>query len=124
MSFTGPPDTVFGKKAPISASLGSILSVPITPSGFCIASSAEIRPATSSIDSTSSASSIRRMDAKALIRTGIFDPVGFSNSSAGPPRLTERSANPVISSTGSTSKGMRSSSPCFSSACMNSRRSV
>ena len=56
-----------------------------------------MRAATSSTEPTSSAISIRRMLAKALISTGIVLPLGFSNSSAGPPRFTERSANSVIS---------------------------
>ena len=38
--------------------------------------------------------------AKALISTGIFEPLGFSNSSAGPPFFTLRSANSVISRCG------------------------
>ena len=82
-----------------------------------------MRPAISSTDDTSSAISIRRMLAKALISTGTFEPLGFSNSSAGPPVFTLRSANSVISRSGSTSNGMRFSSPCFSSARMNSRKS-
>src|SRR6185312_6939044 len=48
---------------------------------------------------------------------------GFSKSSAGPPVLTERSANSVISRRVSTSKGIRFSSLFFSSARMKSRRS-
>ncbi len=48
---------------------------------------------------------MRRMLAKPLISTGTFEPFGFSNSSAGPPFFTERSANSVISSFGSTSNG-------------------
>src|SRR6185312_10513053 len=48
---------------------------------------------------------------------------GFSNSSAGPPVLTERSANSVISRRVSTSKGTRFNSLFFSSARMKSRRS-
>ena len=71
-----------------------------------------------------SAICIRRSLANAWISTGIVLPFGFSNSSAGPPFFTLRSANSVISSTGSTSNGMRFSSLCFSSACTNSRRSV
>jgi hypothetical protein len=112
-----------GKIDAKSASFGSILSFPSRPSGFCIASNSEMRPAISSTDDTSSAISIRRMLANALISTGMSDPLGFSNSSAGPLDLTLRSANSVISRTGSTSKGMRLSSPCFSKARMNSRKS-
>jgi len=40
---------------------------------------------------------MRRMLAKALMSTGTLDPLGFSNSSAGPPDFTLRSANSVIS---------------------------
>ena len=52
-----------------------------------ISRNSEMRRATSSTDETSSAISIRRMLAKALISTGIGRPLGFSNSSAGPPDL-------------------------------------
>ena len=83
-----------------------------------------MRAAIASTESTSSASSMRRMLAKALISTGTREPFGFSNSSAGPCDFTERSANSVISRTGSTSNGTRFSSPCFSRAWMKSRRSV
>ena len=48
--------------------------------------------------------------------TGMRLPLGFSNSSAGPPFFTARSANSVISRTGSTSNEMRFSSFFFSSA--------
>ena len=82
-----------------------------------------MRPAISSTESTFSAISMRRMLAKLLMSTGIFEPFGFSNSSAGPPFFTERSANSVISSFGSTSKEMRFSSLFFSRARMKSRRS-
>ena len=43
---------------------------------------------------------MRRMLAKALISTGMSEPFGFSNSSAGPPDFTLRSANSVISRCG------------------------
>ncbi len=82
-----------------------------------------MRAAISLMESTSNASSMRFVLAKALIRTGTPDPVGFSNSSAGPFCLTLRSANSVISRCGSTSKGMRFSSPFFSRALMKPRRS-
>jgi hypothetical protein len=75
-----------------------------------------MRRATSSTDPTSSAISILRMEAKALMSTGMSCPFGFSKSSAGPPLFTERSANSAISSTGSTSNGMRLSSPFSSRA--------
>ncbi len=118
-----PFETIFGKNAPISASFGSILILLINPSGMRISRYSLMRPAISSTESTSSAISIRRMLAKPLIRTGIFEPLGFSNSSAGPPLFTDRSANSVISSFGSTSNEIRLSSLFFSSAWMKSRRS-
>ena len=40
------------------------------------------------------------MLANALISTGTSEPLGFSNSSAGPPDFTLRSANSVISRIG------------------------
>jgi hypothetical protein len=64
-------DTILGKNAPISASLGSILSLPMSPSGMRISRNSTMRAATSSTESTSSAISILRMEAKALISTGM-----------------------------------------------------
>ena len=66
---------------------------------------------------------MRFIDAMELISTGTFEPLGFSNSRAGPPRLTERSAISVISRTGSTSSFTRLSSPARSRVRMKSRRS-
>jgi hypothetical protein len=120
----GPLETIFGKKAPTSASFGSIFNLPMIPSGIRISRNSEMRRAMSSTESTSSASCILLALAKALINTGTRLPLGFSNSSAGPPFLTLRSANSVISSTGSTSNVMRLSSLFFSRAPTNSRRSV
>jgi hypothetical protein len=112
-----------GKNAPISASFGSILSLPTMPSGMRISRNSTMRAATSSTELTSSANSILRIEAKALIRTGVPYPLGFSNNSAGPPRFTARSANSVISRMGSTSPPTRLNSPFVSSARMKSRRS-
>src|SRR5260370_1355692 len=84
----------------------------------------ELRCAISAADSTCRAICIFRSLAKLLMSTGMLLPLGFSNSSAGPPFLTARSANSVISSCGSTSNGIRFSSWFFSSAAMNSRRSL
>ena len=100
-----------GKNDPISASFGSILSLPISPSGMRISRYSEMRRATSSTESTSSAISIRRMAGEGVDQHRNPRALGRSNSSAGPPLFTARSANSVISSTGSTSNGMRFSSP-------------
>ena len=59
-----------------------------------------------------------------LMRTGIFDPSTFSNSSAGPPLLTTRSQISVISRSQVTGAGIRRSSPLLSRKEMNSRRSL
>ena len=82
-----------------------------------------MRSATDSTESTPSASSMRFIDAIELISTGIFEPLGFSKSNAGPPPFTERSAISVISRAGSTCSFTRLSSPARSSAWMNSRKS-
>ena len=71
-SWHGPLDTIFGKNAPISASFGSIFSLPMRPSGMRISRNSTMRCATSSTESTSSAISILRMEANALISTGML----------------------------------------------------
>ncbi len=67
---------------------------------------------------------MRRALAKALIKTGMREPLGFSNKKAGPCDFTERSANSAISRTGSTSMEILFSSPCLSRALIKSSRSV
>ena len=123
-SLQGPPETILGKKAPISASFGSIFNLPSSPSGMRICKYSVIRSAVSWKLSTSSAMAMRFSLAYPLMRIGTLEPLGFSNSNAGPPLLTERSANSVISRYGSTSNGIRTSSLFFSSACMKSLRSA
>ena len=51
-SWHGPFDTVLGKNDSISASFGSILSLPIKPSGMRISRYSEMRWATVSTEST------------------------------------------------------------------------
>ena len=119
-----PLETILGKNAPISASFGSILSLPMQALGH--AHFEELDDARGDlVDGVDFQRDLHalRMLAKALISTGMFEPLGFSNSSAGPPVFTLRSANSVISRCGSTSNGMRFSSPFFSRARMKSRRS-
>ncbi len=99
-SLHGPLDTDLGKDRRQIGQLGQHLELARAGlRAFCISSNSEMRPAISSTDDTSSAISIRRMLANALISTGMSEPFGFSNSSAGPPDLTLRSANSVISRT-------------------------
>src|SRR6266850_7035472 len=90
-----------------------------------------MRSATSSSSFTSNAKAIRRTLPKVLISKGTREPLGFSNSSAGPTlcgarslSLATRCATSVISSTGSTSVRVRFSSPSFSSSFTNSRKSA
>ena len=59
-----------------------------------------------------------------LAKTGIVDPLGFSNKIAGPPALSVRSAISVISSSVSISIETLFSSPIFSSWAMKSLRSL
>src|SRR6266849_5278827 len=65
----------------------------------------------------------RRIVPNRLPSTGITWPLGFSNSSAGPPVLSTRLQTSVISSLGSTSARTRFSSPARSSCHRKSRRS-
>src|SRR5882724_10707572 len=90
-----------------------------------------MRSATSSSSFTSNAKAIRRTLPKVLISRGTREPLGFSNSSAGPTlcgarplSLATRCATSAISSTGSTSTRIRFSSPSFSSSFTNSRKSA
>ena len=64
-----------------------------------------MRAATSSTESTSSAISMRLLLAKALISTGTCDALGLFEQQRRAAALHARSANSVISSTGSTSNG-------------------
>jgi hypothetical protein len=66
---------------------------------------------------------MRRSLPSMLMSRGMREPLGFSNSSAGPPARVTRSVISVISRTGSISLAMRRSSPSFSSFAMNSRKS-
>ena len=92
---------------PSSASFGSIFTLSKSPCGDCMSRIEEIRPATSSSDSTSSARFIRRSLPTRFVTAGIPEPRGRSKRSAGPPDFTARSDISVISSTGSTSAEIR-----------------
>src|SRR6266852_4155389 len=130
-SLQAPDFTLFGKNDPSSASLGSILILSKSPCGVSIFKNPLIRSATSSSRFTSNAKAIRRTLPKVLISKGTREPLGFSNSSAGPTlcgarplsRAT-RCATSAISSTGSTSTRIRFSSPSFSSSFTKSRKSA
>src|SRR6266850_5500919 len=130
-SLQAPDFTLLGKNDPSSASLGSILILSKSPWGVSIFRKPRMRSATSSRSFTSNAKAIRRTLPKVLISKGTREPLGFSNSSAGPTlcgarslSLATRCATSVISSTGSTSVRIRFSSPSFSSSFTNSRKSA
>src|SRR5882762_4645943 len=121
--------TVLGGNFAISASRGSIASLPSRPSGTFSASSSAIRAPTWSRHSTPSASDMRRSEPKRLTATGYRDlppvrSVGCVNSSAGPPPgdFMQRSATSVISLSTDTGSATRVRSPDLSIAATNSRR--
>src|SRR5882762_8913042 len=121
--------TVLGGNLAISASRGSIASLPSRPSGTLSAISSAIRAPTWSRHSTPSASDMRRSEPKRLTATGYrdFPParrVGCVNSRAGPPPgdFMQRSATSVISLSTETGRVTRVRSPALSIAATNSRR--
>src|SRR5882762_3420196 len=121
--------TVLGGNFAISASRGSIASLPSSPSGTFSASSSAIRAPTWSRHSTPRASDMRRSEPKRLTATGYLDfppvrSVGCVNSSAGPPPgdFMQRSATSVISLSTDTGRATRVRSPALSIAATNSRR--
>src|SRR5882762_9082962 len=121
--------TVLGGNFAISASRGSIASLPSRPSGTLRAISSAMRAPTWSRHSTPRASDIRRSEPKRLTATGYRDlpppgSVGSVNSSAGPPPgdFMQRSATSVISLSTETGRATRVRSPALSIAPTNSRR--
>src|SRR6267378_3061926 len=121
--------TVLGGNFAISASRGSIASLPSRPSGTLRAISSAMRAPTWSRHSTPRASDIRRSEPKRLTATGYRDlpppgSVGSVNSSAGPPPgdFMQRSATSVISLSTETGRVTRVRSPALSIAATNSRR--
>src|SRR5881394_2986702 len=121
--------TVFGGNFAISASRGSMASLPSNPSGTFIASSSLMRSPAWSRHSTPSASDMRRSEPKRFTATGYRDAppvrsVGFVNRSAGPPPgdFMQRSATSVISLSTDTGRETRVRSPALSIALTNSRR--
>src|SRR6266540_79224 len=124
----GPP-TVLGGNFAISASRGSIASLPSKPSGTFIASSSVMRAPTWSRHSTPSASDMRFSEPNKLTATGYCDlppprSVGCVKSSAGPPPgdFMQRSATSVISLSTETGRVTRVRWPALSIAPTNSRR--
>src|SRR5256714_5058946 len=121
--------TVLGGNFAISASRGSIASLPSRPSGTLSAISSAMRAPTWSRHSTPRASAMRRSEPKRLTATGYRDfpperSVGCVNSSAGPPPgdFMQRSATSVISLSTETGCSTRVRSPALSIAATNSRR--
>ena len=82
------------------------------PAGICGVISSLISAARSSSVFTPSARHIRSIEPNTLVATGMSKPVGFSNSSAGPPPgiLQARSVTAAISRSGLTGSATRASS--------------
>src|SRR5262245_9088157 len=118
--------TVFGIRSVRRPSMGSILSLSIILVGSFGFVSSSISRARSSSDLTPSAMHIRFMEPYRLIATGMSEPVGFSNSSAGPPPgdFETRSVTAAISRSGLTGSAIRMSSRSRSSASIKAFRSL
>ncbi len=123
-----PPFTL-GGNLPISASFGSMASLPNNPSGTLRLSMSAIRAPMASRSSTPSARHIRRMEPNRLIATGCglrrpSSSSTCSNTSAGPPPglFMHRSAISAISRRARTGCVTRTSSPSRSIALRKSRR--
>ncbi len=121
-----PPFTR-GGNFPISRSLGSIESLPISPSGTFICTSSVMRAPISSRSVTPSASDMRFMEPNRLIATGYAERepsrrITCSNRSAGPPfaLFMTRSAISQISRWARTGCATRTSSPMESMRAMKS----
>ena len=125
-SWQGASLTTLGAMEMTFLKIGSLLQASFSPFG----GSGSLRKASSlpiSRSSETSSAPIPRATRlgvpNRLPSTGTSKPVGFSNSSAGPPLRRVRSQISVISRTGDTGVWMRLSSPRFSSSRMKSRRS-
>ena len=123
-SWLGARRTVFGRESAIDLSFCRPRTLSTRPAGGCISSTSPSFDATLSSDGASNARHMRRSVPNWLISSGCSEPLTFSNSSAGPPALTVRSLISVISSTGSTSAPMRTSSPSRSRSAIHARRSA
>src|SRR4029077_12131916 len=95
------------------------------PSGICGVISSSISFARSSSVFTPSARHMRSFDPYRLVTAAMSNPVGFSNSSAGPPpgSLHARSVAAAISRSGLTGSGTRASSRRLSRSERKSVRS-
>src|ERR1700730_10159796 len=123
-SCTGARDTVFGIESPCDFSRFRPLTFSTSPGGGCSSRTSSRRCAMSSRRSTPNARHMRRSVPNWLISSGWLEPLGRSNSRAGPPAWTVRSTISVISRSGSTSTETRASSPSRSSSAIQSRRSL
>ena len=115
-SLHGPFETIFGKNEPISASFGSILSLPISPPACASPDTRTMRAAISS-DRIHFQRDLHPAHAGERVdqhRNG--GSLGLLKQQRGTAGLHARSANSVISRTGSTSNGMRFSSFLLQSA--------
>ena len=125
-SWQGASLTTLGAMASTLRKIGSLLQASFRPLG----GSGSLRKASSLPISRSSLTSSAPMPKATrlgvpnrLPSTGMSKPVGFSNSSAGPPLRRVRSQISVISSTGETGALIRLSSPRCSRPRIKSRRS-
>ena len=116
---------VFGIRSFSRAIAGSIFNASTMPCGIAGVISSLISEARSSSDFTSSARHIRSVDPNTLVATGMSNPVGRSNSSAGPPpgALQARSVTAAISRAGLTGSPTRARSRRLSRSARKSLRS-
>src|SRR5580765_2143087 len=125
-SWHGASFTVFGNRSLRRLTSGASLSASNSPFGWGGVISSSISCARSSSCFTPSARHMRSIDPKTLAATGMSKPVGFSNTSAGPPfgDLHARSVTAAISRSGLTASEIRASSLRLSRSARNSERSV
>ena len=115
-SCTGPSLIVFGKIPATSSSFGNVRTLSSSEVGIFGSRKKSSRSVQLFQSSTPRARITRAFEPNRLIATGIADPATRSNSSAGPSRLTTRSAISVISRIGETSAAIRRSSAALSRA--------
>src|SRR2546426_1536489 len=125
-SWQAPFLTVTGKRSARSFSFGNILILSRRDAGVRPSSRASMRSPNASSESTSSASFILFSEPRALMRTGVSNPSGRSNSSAGPPPgdFETRSVTALISRSTLTGSRTRTNSRRASRRSRKARRSA
>src|SRR2546428_6225984 len=118
--------TVTGKRSARSFSFGNILILSRRDVGVRPSSRASIRSPNASSESTCKASFILFREPSALMRTGVSNPSGRSNRSAGPPPgdFETRSVTALISRSTLTGSRTRTSSRRASRRSRKARRSA